>query len=540
MAYSGYENLRILIVDDFDNFRMTMAKILMEHGVQAVDSAVSANEALKYCREKSYDLILCDYNLGRGQNGQQILEQLRSERILRSHCLFILVSAESSKSIVMAAYDSEPDAYVTKPITAKSLLQRVDRLLLQRDELIDLNKAIENGALIEAIELCQQKIAAASRYTAQCQKLLGQLYLETEQYGLAERVYTDALEVRALDWAKVGLAKVKRLQGDLNTSSQWLGEIIGSNPLCMQAYDELAITSQAQGDIEQVQAVLQQAVQISPMALLRQQNLAKTADENNDLAVAANAWRRTVRLSENSCYDQLSSHMSFLRASAALFKEHSDQAKELSRDALKVADAMGSRFELDSQEKVQMKLLESQVQNGLGNDVRARELMDDAETLIEKQGVQLSLEAELDRVQAKFAAGDDAQANVLLQSLTNDSKGDDEALQKIDRLLEEPVSDVNRQRVAQINKEGIGLYNDNRFKESIACFQHAKRLFPNHIGVHLNLVQALVAEMREFGVQSEPMDLTLDVIKKIEKQITATHPQFQRFRQLHEMVRRLG
>ncbi len=540
MAYVGYEQLRILVVDDFDNFRMTMAKILMEFGVQVVDTAVSGSEALKLCREKSYDLILCDYNLGRGKNGQQVLEQLRSENILRGHCLFMLVSAESSKSIVMAAYDSEPDAYLTKPITAKTLLQRVDRLLLQRRELLGLHLAIEKGALADAIDLCQQKIAAASRYTSQCQKILGQLYLETEQYDFAERVYTEALEVRDTDWAKVGLSKVKRLQGDLSTSSRWLEEIVESSPLCMQAYDELVAVTKAQGNPEKVQSVLEQAVAISPMALLRQQKLAQTATENNDASVAANAWRRTVRLGENSCYDELDNHLNFVRASASLFKEDENQARDVARDALRVVETLGNRFELSAEEKVQGKLLECQVQFGMGNESRGRELLTAAEALVEEGDMLVGLDAELDLVQAKFSAKEDAQAAILLNELAVKYKDDDEALQKIDRLLEEPVSETNRQRVAKINKEGIGLYNDAKFKESINCFKQARRIFPNHVGVHLNLVQALVAEMREYGTQEEQMGMALDVIRKIEKQITANHDQFQRFRQLYEMVRKLG
>jgi len=308
----------------------------------------------------------------------------------------------------------------------------------------------------------------------------------------------------------------------------------------MQAYDELVAVTKAQGNPEKVQSVLEQAVAISPMALLRQQKLAQTATENNDASVAANAWRRTVRLGENSCYDELDNHLNFVRASASLFKEDENQARDVARDALRVVETLGNRFELSAEEKVQGKLLECQVQFGMGNESRGRELLTAAEALVEEGDMLVGLDAELDLVQAKFSAKEDAQAAILLNELAVKYKDDDEALQKIDRLLEEPVSETNRQRVAKINKEGIGLYNDDKFKESINCFKQARRIFPNHVGVHLNLVQALVAEMREYGTQEEQIGMALDVIRKIEKQITANHEQFQRFRQLYEMVRKLG
>ena len=103
MPDSSYSSLQALIVDDFESFRITLSKMLQEFGIGTVDSSPSSADALRYCNAKVYDIILCDQNLGKGKTGQQILEVLRHQPNINSDSLFVLVSAESNKNIIMAA-----------------------------------------------------------------------------------------------------------------------------------------------------------------------------------------------------------------------------------------------------------------------------------------------------------------------------------------------------------------------------------------------------------------------------------------------------
>ncbi len=51
MAYQGYQNLRVLIVDDFENFRLAVSKMIQDLGVERVDMVVHANMALERCQD---------------------------------------------------------------------------------------------------------------------------------------------------------------------------------------------------------------------------------------------------------------------------------------------------------------------------------------------------------------------------------------------------------------------------------------------------------------------------------------------------------
>ncbi len=540
MAYQGYQNLRVLIVDDFENFRLAVSKMIQDLGVERVDMVVHANMALERCQDHKYDLILCDYNLGGGKNGLEMLEEMRHRNLLSEQSLFVLVSAESSKAIVLAASDAEPDAYLTKPITGKTLEQRLNRLLVQRDEIKSIKSAIGDQQWDVAIERCRTKIQEGGRYANLCQKMVGELFLQLERFEEAEGVYQQVLESRPLDWAKVGLARVRSARGDSQTAAKWLKEIIATNPLCMSAYDALEDVYCREDEQEQVQSVLEQAVSVSPMAFQRQQRLADVAESNNDMECAAQAYRRTVKLGEYSCFDKRDNHLNFCRTTAALLKEEDDLSADLPKEALRVIANVSNRFEREAETNVQALCLEAQLNVGLGSKKRAEELFADVRKSIEGGDMLLEIDTELDYVQTIQSMGQPQEAETYLKSLIQRYKDDQYALEKIDRLLEEPMSEANRKKVAALNRDGIGFYQAKQYNDAIRCFKNAKRLFPNHVGVHLNLVQALQGEMEEFGTKRDLLELCLTTLKKVDKKTSAEHPQYTRYRQLQEKIRQLG
>jgi CheY-like chemotaxis protein len=537
MAEAEYHKLHALIVDDFDSFRVTVSNMLQDIGIQYIDSAVNGADALRHCKNKSYDLILCDHNLGKGKTGQQVLEDLRENGHLNRYALFVLISAESSKSIIMAAYDYEPDAYLTKPITTKALQQRLSRLFAQRTRMLPIMQAMDNERWDVAEALSLREINGGGRYTNQCQKLLGQLYIQTGAYEKAEAVYRDVLDVRQLDWAQVGMARVKKMQGDLVSAQQWLEEVMNTNPLCMKAYDLQAEIYREQHLHKRLQDVLQQTVEISPLSILRQQQLGDVAMLNNDAETAANAYRRTVRLGENSFYDRLENHTGFARATLALFREDKILAKPLLRDAIKTMAELEQRFTKSPEEKIEALLIEAQLFASNGETRKAEELLQAARNQSADLDI-LPIAVDIELVRAFVAVGQKNMADELTRTLLERYKGSERDLEKLDALLEEPASEKNRSLVAAINKKGIACYEASDYEAAIQCFEDALQTFPNHIGIRLNLVQALVDKLK-IEADAASMDLAIDTLAQVEGKIVPAHDQYRRFRQLQEMLRNL-
>ncbi|WP_027330913.1 tetratricopeptide repeat-containing response regulator [Marinimicrobium agarilyticum] len=535
MAYAGYSKLRALIVDDFDSFRMTVSKMLMDMGVSSIDTAGNGAEALRLCKASSYDLILCDHNLGKGKTGQQVLEDLRYHRILDPLAVFILISAESSRSIVMAAYDYEPDEYLTKPVTTRSLQRRLDRLMARREKLGPIHRAIKAGEIDTAVALCRKEMEAQGRFAPQAQKILGQVYLDQGDLEAAENLYREALEQRPLDWAMLGMAEVKRAQGEPLSAQQWLEETLQEHPLCMRAYDLQAELCREQGARDRLQKVLRDAVEVSPLAIQRQQRLAEVALENHDLSTAALAYRKAVRLGENSVYDLPDVHLNLARTTASLFQEDKTLAKQLSRDALRALGEYEQRFGKTPELRAEGQMVEAQIAAGQGDKRKAEQLLADAQELMVDEAVVLGLDASLELVKSYRALGRFDEAADLLKELVSVYGQSEADLEKIDRLLEEPVSEKNRQLVAEINQRGIGHYENAQYRDAIDCFDQALRKFPRHIGVRLNLAQALLDKMGAEQTNETEVERLNEILLFVSETITPNHEQFRRFRQLQDL-----
>lgn len=534
MADPGFYKMHALIVDDFENFRSTLYKMLMDFGIGSVDSAATGEEALRFCKKRSYDLILCDNNLGKGKSGQQVLEELRSTNNPCMDCLFILVSAESSKSIIMAAYDYEPDAYLAKPITPKALDQRLSRLFEQRVELKEVFSAQKAGNDDLAIAQCTNLIAQGSRHTNSCQKILGQLYLKQHNFVAAEQLYRTVLNNRELEWAQLGMVKTKLGQHDLLGAQQWIENILQVNPLCMKAYDLQAELFKFQNNTEGLQKVLQKATDLSPLSILRQQELGGVAQQNNDLFVAANALKRAVKLGEHSCFDKVEVHSLFAQATIDLFSVDEELAKPLVKEALLCVGNLEAKFGKANLRQVESLLLESQLQVCAGDQRRAQESLVRAQAILGNNKDDAALPMQIELVRALRLSGLAVEAQDCLAELLQRYAANEQQLQKLDVLLDEPRSEKNRLMVAEINKKGIAYYNAKDFSAAADAFKAALQKLPNHVGLHLNYAQTLIDKLKvQFdSLLSEKVQHTFTKIGVI---ITPHHAQFQRYRQLNDV-----
>lgn len=540
MQTSDYSRLSALVIDDFDNFRTTLFRLLQDFGIKQVAMAHNGEDAIRMCQSHNFDLVLCDYNLGNGKNGQQVLEELRIKKLLPSGSVFLLISAETSKSIVMSAYDYEPDAYLTKPITAKALQQRIARILAQRVEMADCYRALDANRYDDAIAIAEAAVAQGSRCSGDYHKILGQIYLRQHNLGAAETLFRQVLETRPVDWAQLGLAQVQHARGNTDTAIKWLKSIIAKNPFCMRAYDDLARLYGEQGHTVEQQKVLATAVEISPMSIGRQCALGQVADLNNDLETAARAFSRTVKLGRNSCLDAADNHLAFVRAAARLHGADETAAGDYVREVQRSLAECERRFIVSADTQLQLRLLECQTQACFGDKARARTLLHDLRGEIDNMEVAPSLDARLDMVVALTANGDKAAAKTLLDDLVREFDGDEASLCKIDRLLNEPVSESNRARVAAINSHGIQAYKNGEFKEAVEHFEEAQRLFPNHPGVQLNLVQAFLGAMKKFGKNDERMAQCRLLLDQVRLVVNTVHPHYERYERLDQLWRQLS
>jgi CheY-like chemotaxis protein len=191
-----YEKKRCLVVDDLTEVRALYKRMLRSFGVRDLDTAATADQTMELCRNHNYGMIICDYNLDDSQDGQQILEELRHMEMLKYTTLFIIITAETSREMVLGAIENQPDDYITKPISQKLMRTRLDRALLKHEDLFAIKLCMDSKNFSKAIKLCDEKVKSKHRYAIDCIRYKAQIYMMMDKPEEAQKIYQSMLRKR--------------------------------------------------------------------------------------------------------------------------------------------------------------------------------------------------------------------------------------------------------------------------------------------------------------------------------------------------------
>lgn len=117
------KNMPILIVDDYKTMLRIIRNLLKQLGFDNVDEATDGSTALTRLREKSYGLVISDWNM-EPMTGLQLLREVRNDAKLK-HIPFVMVTAESKTENVIAAKEAGVTNYIVKPFNAETLKQKL-------------------------------------------------------------------------------------------------------------------------------------------------------------------------------------------------------------------------------------------------------------------------------------------------------------------------------------------------------------------------------------------------------------------------------
>ena len=120
-------NMRIMVVDDYKTMVRIIRNLLKHLGFDNVDEALDGNSALEKLRERSYNLVISDWNM-EPMTGLELLKEVRSDDKLRP-TPFIMVTAESKTENVVAAKQAGVDNYIVKPFNAETLKKKLVSVL---------------------------------------------------------------------------------------------------------------------------------------------------------------------------------------------------------------------------------------------------------------------------------------------------------------------------------------------------------------------------------------------------------------------------
>lgn len=496
---------RVLVVDDFANMRTTLKHMLEAVGIRDIEMAANGREAVGKIERGDFDVVLCDYNLGEGKDGQQVLEEVKHRGLIRHSTIFVMITAENTMNMVMGAMEYRPDDYLTKPFTKDLLRRRLERQVARKADFQTIERAIQNKDLLKAIELCDGRIAEQPKNVNEFLRLKGELCLEVQDYDQAEQVFRQALERRNLPWAMVGLGKIQYQRGDYPAARDTFQAAIAEHKAYMEAHDWLARTLLRMGEGQAAQDVLNEAVAMSPKAVLRQRTLGEVAAGNEDHETAERAYRRTVTLGKESVFRSPSDYAGLAQAQVRNDGSPLEVAKTL--------NAMRQDFKGDQAATLEAAVAESSVYREMGREDEARKAFEEAVALYETVGGEASTQVALGMAEACLAFGDRERGMAIMEHVVSNHHDDEAVLGKAQGVFDkvgmreegEKAILASQQEVKQRNNQGVSLVREGRLEEAVALFDEVVGKLPFNTTANLNAAQARLMHMKQNGAEKEAL-----------------------------------
>jgi len=494
---------KILVVEDQPIMRETLKHILGSFGARFIVEAESGINAITAMRIDKFDIVLCDYNLPRGKNGQQVLEEAKHLKLLPVNAIFIMVTCEQSQDMVLTAIDNKPDDYLIKPFNRVQLLSRIERCHARKKYMASVENEIDNGNLYQAIRNCEKLLQQDDKkMRMQLLKTQAELTLKVGDFKKAEEIYQDILQERELPWARLGLGIVAFCLGYYDQAIKIFQTLIEQYPVMLEAYDWLVKAHEATGNDEQAVSSLNSAVTLSPMSILRQKKLAVLADKTDNFPVAKKAYNATIKLGKNSIHRSSGDYSGlanvYLKNNAA-------------NEALKIMYELSQQFHNDPEAKLRAALLETEIYQVKGNKALAQQAYGKTCKLNEQFNRQLSKELRLDIAKTCYLNGDGDTCEEILRDLAKSNIDDKHFIKEIvtmcntvagENYAETLIQHVKKELV-DINNKGVSLFQEGNIKGALAVFEQAVAQIPENQTLILNIIKTIIHDIKTSGPSPE-------------------------------------
>lgn len=497
-----FSTLTVLVIDDHPGMRTSLRITLSNFGVTKTDMCQGAFDAVHRIKQRKYDVIVCDYNLGDGRDGQQLLEELRHAKLISMATVFLMVTAERTYEKVMSAVELAPDDYLIKPFTAEALQLRLSQVLKKKQAFAPVYRLMEDDLLADAATVCDRVATQSPAYTIDAWRLKAELLISVGHIDEARQIYERILAMRAVPWARLGLAKTLFLQERQEEAEHMLLDLVDEAPDYMAAHDNLARVQEARNDLQSAMATLGQAVARSPNMLGRQRALGDVAFSLGELETAERAFSTVVAKNVHSILRSPEDH-------ARLARIQIEQGKL--QEAGAVLKELRQHYANDPHADFAANVVESLKEAHAGNPEAAARLIEDALKLQEAHGLAPSENLSLDLAHACLKSGKEAHGLRLMQTLVDNNHDNNRLLAKSRQVFGKlDMAEAGERIIKDSVKAAVSLNNAAVMRaragdlaEAAAMLRDAAERLPNNVQVLLNAAQAQLTLINRDGWDAE-------------------------------------
>ena len=513
---------RVLIVDRHPPARDSLRLMLGALGVTAVHGAGNSAEVIRQVKSNRFDIIVSDFVLDDGRDGQQLLEELRHAHLIPLSTVYMIITSERSYTNVVALAELAPDDYLIKPFTAEQLQSRLVKVIYKKHVLRHIYEQVERGALQEAIAACDRVIQQQPAYMYDALRFKGELLHQLGRTSEAEEVFRRVLEGRVVPWAKMGLAMALRDRGALDEAELLAEQVTQEAPDFLSAYDFLASVHEAQGRLDDAQHALQRAADASPHNTVRQRMVGDVAMRNKDMLTAEKAYGKVIERSKGS---SLRTVDDFANLSRVLVERgHIDASRKIAAD-------MKREWRGDKQAELAALVTESLCLHAEGAEEKARGLVDQALALQQQareeaaaKGRQLSQRLTVDLAHACYAAGKEDAANGIMRQMAAENHEDPHLINHITSVFErtgqaaagKAILDQVGKEIVDLNNRGVMAARSGDLEGAVKLLIQAAEQVPN-LQFLVNAAKAIYTLMDQKGWDAELAARALDYLQRAQR-----------------------
>ena len=526
------DGLSALIIEPHQGMRASIHNMLNLCGLTKIEHAGGSGPAIKHVSSKSFDLILCEYDLDGGQDGQQLLEDLRHHKLIALSTMFFMVTAEGNYGKVISAAELTPTDYILKPFTADRLLERIARALEKRNAFMPVYQFMEVGNQREAIGACIEGMKASPRYAIDFLRLRAELHMFLGEPAEAEPIYQQLFDAKQIAWARLGLAKTLFMRERYAEAQVMLEALVESNKKFVDAYDWLAKTHAAIGELEKSQSVLTEAVAVSPHAVRRLRKLGEVALETGDTDTAERVLKQVVSKAKYSEFRDPEDHVKLVQT--LVRKGDPVQAAAVIRDLDK---SMAGQKNTSACSAISSAL----VHEYTGNDVRLAESLSAALAAC-KDSFGLSSEVKMELARNCLQNNMEEGASEVMRDVMRNAPNNAAmtramaVFEKAGRAdLAASVAQESRQAVVELVAAGAAKAKEGDYRGAVALMVEAVNKLPDNPQVVFNAAVAVLKCLENMGWEERLGQYALSLIDTV-RRLDPVNPKLPALAGLHQQI----
>jgi CheY-like chemotaxis protein len=127
---SGLATLDLLVIDDNAQMRTIIGTVLTAAGVRRLHYAPDGRRGLETIKQRPIDVVYIDFEMP-VMNGLAFLSTVRAMSSDHRFLPIIMLTGHSDLQRITAARDLGVNEFLGKPVTAKSILTRLDTVIMK-------------------------------------------------------------------------------------------------------------------------------------------------------------------------------------------------------------------------------------------------------------------------------------------------------------------------------------------------------------------------------------------------------------------------